>query len=85
MEELPEPSLRNSQHMEDVSLFVRVMLGEVRLRTDEEITTRASHVSARLHPAHTPIASAVVANPAQKGDGTCNKFLTDDGRPLGRT
>eukprot|EP00975_Prorocentrum_lima_P065676 12904772-Prorocentrum_lima.AAC.1 len=56
--------------MEYVSTFVRVMLGEVRLRTEEETSTTASRdVSARFHPTHTPTSSAVIANPAQKGRG----------------
>eukprot|EP00975_Prorocentrum_lima_P006489 1394635-Prorocentrum_lima.AAC.1 len=36
MEHLSLPSLRDPQKMEGVSTFVRVMLGEVRLSTDEE-------------------------------------------------
>eukprot|EP00975_Prorocentrum_lima_P004565 989049-Prorocentrum_lima.AAC.1 len=42
MEELSAPALRNPQHMEDVASFVRGMLGEVWLRTEEEKSTRAS-------------------------------------------
>eukprot|EP00975_Prorocentrum_lima_P025281 5307695-Prorocentrum_lima.AAC.1 len=68
MEELPLPSLRTPQTMEDGSTCGRVMLGEVRLRTEEEKPARASRdVSARFHPTRTPAASAVIANPAQKG------------------
>eukprot|EP00975_Prorocentrum_lima_P058818 12334868-Prorocentrum_lima.AAC.1 len=36
MEDLSQPSLRNPQRMEDVSTVVRVMLGEVRLRAEED-------------------------------------------------
>eukprot|EP00975_Prorocentrum_lima_P024667 5184262-Prorocentrum_lima.AAC.1 len=54
--------------MEDVAACVRIMLGEVRLRTEREKSTRASKdVCARLHPSHDPTASAVTTNPAQKG------------------
>eukprot|EP00975_Prorocentrum_lima_P001830 396566-Prorocentrum_lima.AAC.1 len=71
LEDLSQPSLRNPQEMEDVSTCVRVVLGEVK-------STRASRdVSARFHPTHPPTSSAVIANPAQKGKGTCNKFSTD--------
>eukprot|EP00975_Prorocentrum_lima_P020310 4273407-Prorocentrum_lima.AAC.1 len=60
------------------------MLGEVRLMTEEKSTRASSDVSARLHPSHVPTTSAVTTNPTQKGKGTCNTLLTDEGRPMGR-
>eukprot|EP00975_Prorocentrum_lima_P029668 6227894-Prorocentrum_lima.AAC.1 len=59
------------------------MLGEERLRTEDEKSARASReVSARLQ--HVSTASALTAAPATKGKGTCNKFFTDDGCPMER-
>eukprot|EP00975_Prorocentrum_lima_P055334 11605762-Prorocentrum_lima.AAC.1 len=42
LEYLAQPPLRNPQNMEDVSTCARVMLGEVKVRTQEEKSTRAS-------------------------------------------
>eukprot|EP00975_Prorocentrum_lima_P062021 12883294-Prorocentrum_lima.AAC.1 len=51
LDELSEPALRNPQHIEDFASIVRIMLGEVRLRTEEEKSARAtSDVSIRLNP-----------------------------------
>eukprot|EP00975_Prorocentrum_lima_P038012 7995566-Prorocentrum_lima.AAC.1 len=62
------------------------MLGEIRVRADEEKTTKASrYVTARFQPPQNPTANAVIANPAQNGRGRLNTFMTDDGCPLGRT
>eukprot|EP00975_Prorocentrum_lima_P037003 7788336-Prorocentrum_lima.AAC.1 len=41
-----------------------------------EMCIRDRYVSAPLHLSHAPTASAVTANPTQKGKGKCNKFLT---------
>eukprot|EP00975_Prorocentrum_lima_P054310 11390823-Prorocentrum_lima.AAC.1 len=62
--------------MEDVPTCVRVMLGEAKVRTEEAMSTGASRdVSARFHPTHTPTVSAVIANPAQKGNKEVQQVL----------
>eukprot|EP00975_Prorocentrum_lima_P058923 12356258-Prorocentrum_lima.AAC.1 len=61
------------------------MLGEVRVRSDEERTARASgEASARLSPSYPAVAGAI-AGPTSKGKGKRNMFKTHEGRLLGRT
>eukprot|EP00975_Prorocentrum_lima_P035187 7394494-Prorocentrum_lima.AAC.1 len=52
MEELSLPSLRNPQKMEEVSAFVRTMLGEAKVRTEEETTPRSSHTCSHSKCSH---------------------------------
>eukprot|EP00975_Prorocentrum_lima_P070005 12929534-Prorocentrum_lima.AAC.1 len=79
IDELSEPTLRNPHNIEVVASFVRIMLGEVRLRTNVETSARASReVSARVLLSHVSTASAVTATPATKGKGKCTKSLTED-------
>eukprot|EP00975_Prorocentrum_lima_P069555 12927014-Prorocentrum_lima.AAC.1 len=57
MDELSQPALRNPQNLIDMASFVRIMLGEVRLRAKEDKSAKASReVSTRLSPPHTSTA-----------------------------